>query len=107
MDKDNYVDDVKDTLLDKLNEGDKYWSRKAETIDQIRTMREIEFLKDGKIKNAIEEKMDSFSGDIWELTDELIELLYSEAVTLPSADVLVVLILYIFHADKPLDLSVV
>ncbi|KKP68811.1 MAG: hypothetical protein UR66_C0003G0076 [Candidatus Moranbacteria bacterium GW2011_GWE1_35_17] len=107
MDKDNCIDAVKDVLLDKLNEGNKYWSREEEIADQIRIIKEIEFLKDEMIRNTIEEKMDSFSGDIWELTEELFELLRDKAVALPSADALAVLILYIFYTEKPLDLSVV
>jgi len=107
MDRHDYLEAVKDALEELIEERGRFWEREEEVRDQIRTIKELAFLKDKRIRASIEEKMDSFSGDKWELVEEMVKFLCAKGLELPPAKILATLILYIFYAEKPLDLNVV
>jgi len=107
MDRHDYLEAVKDALEELIEERGRFWERGEEVRDQIRTIKELAFLKDKRMRVSIEEKMDGFHGDKWKLVEELVEFLYAKGVELPPAKILATLILYIFYVEKPLDLSVV
>lgn len=103
----SYLDFIKYVLMDELSTRNKYWSREDEVADQIRKIREGAFLRDKEIIKAIEERVVSFSGDIWELTEELAKLLHAKNVVLPPTRAMVALIMYIFYTEKPSDLIII
>lgn len=90
-----YLEEVKDELLELLSKK-RYWSETEKTSDQIRTVKDAQFLNSNLIQ-SIEDHLFSFRGDVWKLACELAEICDKHLMKFPSPHVFAVFVQYLFY----------
>lgn len=101
--KKSYLETIKDKLLEMKQENSKYWTREEGVADRIRTIKSARFL-DRKTISIIRNDLRGFNGDMWDLTNRLVELCHGESVEFPSVEAFAVFVWYVFYGGSLKDL---